>query len=240
MRWPSATSFMVETIKLSRTAVVGLLALIAACGGEPCCTANDQAPDAFTKLVASVLAPPHPVLGADHQVHLVYELFVINPTTSIMRLAAVEALASSGEDQGRVLTRLEGPTLDAAIKPFDRNAAASIGPSQVSRVFVDLTREPNTPIAPALVHRFIFTLDGPNGTTTETVEAGFTTVSLDSAVVLDPPLAGGRWLVGIGCCSPPASIKRRRFQSMGRSMARSASRSTWSSWTQMDGCLQAR
>ncbi len=204
MRWPLATSSRAETIKPSHIAVVGLLALMAACGGDDSVAAGDQAPDAFTPLVASVLAPPRPVLGADAQVHLVYELFVINPTTSVMRLAAVETLASSGEDQGRVLARVDGPTLDAAIKPLDRGADVSIGPSQVSRVFLDLVREPNTPIPPALVHRFVFTLFGPKGTTTQTVESGFTTVSRDdSAVVLAPPLAGGRWLVGIGCCSPP-------------------------------------
>jgi hypothetical protein len=40
--------------------------------------------------------------------------------------------------------------------------------------------------------------------TSLTSRTGFTTVSAQPAVVIDPPLAGDRWLVGGGCCFPPS------------------------------------
>jgi len=208
MQYPSAARSTLGAVKLSLTPLVGIIALVATCGHAA--TGSEQAPlqspDAFTPLVASVLAPPQAVLGADDRIHLVYELFVINPTTSIMSLDAIEMLASSvtGEERAQVLARLAGSSLDAAIKPIDPEAALSIGPAQVSRVFPDLTLEPGTPIPPALVHQFDFTLVKQDGTSsTATVVSGFTTVSGAKAVVLDPPLVGDRWLVGIGCCFPP-------------------------------------
>jgi hypothetical protein len=124
-----------------------------------------------------------------------------------MKLNAVETLAvasTTGDDQAQVLARLAGSDLDAAIKPLIAGSTLSVGPAQVSRIFLDLTREPGTPIPSALVHRFSVTMVKQDGqTATETVTAGFTTVSRDAAVVLDPPLLGDRWLVGDGCCFPP-------------------------------------
>jgi hypothetical protein len=37
-----------------------------------------------------------------------------------------------------------------------------------------------------------------------TALTGFTNVSSQPAVVLDPPLGGDRWVVGGGCCAPPS------------------------------------
>ena len=200
---------IVGPFKLSLAAVAAGIALIAAwpltaTGSEQ---PSPQSPDAFTPLIASVLAPPQPVLADDDRMHIVYELFVTNPTTSVMQLDAIETLASAnvtGDDQAQVLARLAGSDLHAAIKPFDPEAGLSIGPAQVSRVFFDLTLEPGTPIPPALVHRFDVTLVKQGSeTVTATVVSGFTTVSRETAIVLDPPLVGDRWLVAVGCCFPP-------------------------------------
>ena len=200
---------IVGPLNLSRAAVAAAIALIAAwpLASKGAGQASPESPDVFTPLVASVLAPPQPVLGDDDRIHIVYELFVTNPTTSVMQLDAIETLASArltGDDQAQVLARLAGPDLQAAIKPFSRETALSIGPAQVSRVFLDLAREPGTPIPPALAHRFdVKLIKQDGGATTATVVSGFTTVSRDMAVVLDPPLVGNRWLVGVGCCFPP-------------------------------------
>ena len=86
-----------------------------------------------------------------------------------------------------------------------QDAGTSIGPAQVSRIFLDLTLEPSVPIPSSLAHRFGITLAARDGdTTAATVVSGGTPVSPDAAVVLDPPLAGRRWLVGGGCCFPPS------------------------------------
>jgi hypothetical protein len=49
-------------------------------------------PDVLSPLAVSVIAPPHPVLGADNCVHLAYELVLINQSSSFVTVNAVEAL----------------------------------------------------------------------------------------------------------------------------------------------------
>lgn len=39
-------------------------------------------PDVLSPLAVSVIAPPHPVLGADNRMHLAYELVLINQSSS--------------------------------------------------------------------------------------------------------------------------------------------------------------
>jgi hypothetical protein len=203
MRYHLATRSIVATPAL--IPVIGLLVLLGARPLDATGSQQTSAPgtDTFTSLVASVLAAPHPVLGADNRIHLAYELFVTNPTPSTMVIDAVETLDPS--DQNTVLARLDGATLSAASRPLAQDAGTSIGPGQVSRIFLDLTREPSDPMPSSLAHRFGITLAARDGdTTAATVVSGVTPVSRDMAVVLDPPLAGRRWLVGGGCCFPPS------------------------------------
>src|SRR5215204_5085667 len=49
-------------------------------------------PEKATPLVASVLAAPQPVLGADNRVHLAYELFVTNASSSMIKVEKVKTL----------------------------------------------------------------------------------------------------------------------------------------------------
>ena len=51
-----------------------------------------------TFLVATPLSSPHPVLGADDRTHVVYELFVFNPTRSVMRLKELQIIDASRHD----------------------------------------------------------------------------------------------------------------------------------------------
>jgi hypothetical protein len=148
MRYTLTSRSIVASLKLLLAAIT--VWPLAATGSEQ---ASPQSPDMFTTLVASVLAPPQPVLGDDDRIHIVYELFVTNTTASVIKLGAVEILAvasTTGDDQAQVLARLAGSDLDAAIKPLISGLALSIGPAQVSRIFLDLTREPGTPIPSAL------------------------------------------------------------------------------------------
>src|SRR5215213_9522664 len=144
MRYHLATRSIVATPAL--IPAIGLLALLTA--WPPGVAGFEQAPppgaDTFTSLVASVLAPPQPVLGADDRIHLAYELFVTNPTPSTMTIEAVETL-DPGE-QNKVLARLDGTALSAASRPFAQDAGTAIGPGQVSRIFLDLTLQPSVPL----------------------------------------------------------------------------------------------
>jgi hypothetical protein len=198
-RWPR---IVVQSL------VGGVLVLALSGGGAARTGSSQQATnpsgDAFTPLIATVLAVPHAVTGTDGRVHLPYELLVTNVSSSRLRIDLVETLAP--EDQDRVVATLAGATLAAAIQPFLPAAGPELGPWQVGRVFMDLTTEPSSALPAALAHRFAYTVTPASGDPASgTALTGFTNVSSQPAVVLDPPLAGDRWLVGNGCCFPPSA-----------------------------------
>jgi murein DD-endopeptidase MepM/ murein hydrolase activator NlpD len=156
----------------------------------------------LTPLVASALAVPQPVLGADDRVHLPYELLVMNVSPSMMQIDAVDTLDVGS--QNRVVATLAGPALADAVRPFVQIDGAAIGPAQVSRVFLDLSAPAGATLPARIAHRFSLTLTPTGGTaTTATVVSGITDVGQQVAVALDPPLAGSRWVAAGGCCFPP-------------------------------------
>ena len=53
--------------------------------------------------------------------------------------------------------------MSAASRPLAQDAGTSIGPGQVSRIFLDLTLEPSVPILLSLAHRFDITLATRDG-----------------------------------------------------------------------------
>jgi hypothetical protein len=155
-----------------------------------------------TPLVATVLARPQPVLGADNRIHLPYELLVMNLSPLTVQIDAIDTLDVG--QQGAVLATLAGPALTGAIKSFASTNGTAVGPSQVSRVFMDLTAAPSASLPQRIAHRFTLTATPPNGTAANLSEvSGWTDVGQQAAVVLDPPLAGSRWVAGGGCCLPP-------------------------------------
>ncbi len=157
-------------------------------------------PSEITPLAATLLSPPRPVLGDDDRQHLAYEIFVTNPTSSLMTLDRIEAL-----DDTTVVGTLTGADLDTAIHPLVPNSAKSLSPAQVSRVFLDTTFPRRSRIPRSLTHRFTFTLTPTAGApTTATVVSAPTVVERDDPVEIDPPLAGARWVTSGGCCFPPS------------------------------------
>jgi hypothetical protein len=166
--------------------------------------------DVLTPLVAYPLSSPRPVRGADNRVHVVYELFVINPTTSVMRLKKLETLDASTHDSvidtehgAHIISTLGGGDVDSATRPLDPESALTLGPSQVSRLFLDATFAPKARLPRRLEHRFFFTLTSAEGKSSKwKVVSGRTRVVNESPVVIAPPLAGARWIVAGGCCFP--------------------------------------
>jgi hypothetical protein len=156
-------------------------------------------PQTITPLAATVLSTPNPVPGDDGRVHLAYELFVTNPTTSVMRLRTVEVLAGS-----RVLDTFAGARLDAGTRPLDPTAPLDVAPGQVTRVMLDTTLGRWGDVPDELAHRFTFTLTKGATVSTTTVVSGRTTVRAVRPVEVAPPLRGPRWLTAGGCCFPPS------------------------------------
>jgi hypothetical protein len=159
--------------------------------------------EVLTPLVAEALAPPRPVLGADGQFHLAYELLVTNPSTSALTLTKVEVL--DGEDASEVLGVIEGDDLDTAVQPLAGQTDPTLSPAEVTRVFWDQVSPPAVELPRSLQHRLSFTADPALPPPSDApVITGRTPVDLQEAIVLGAPLRGDHWLAGGGCCFPPS------------------------------------
>lgn len=185
-------------------------------GSIPVQAATGSAPstlptEVLTPLAATPLASPRPVLATDDRVHLAYELFVLNPTNSVMTIEKIETLDASAGDAGvgaetgeQIVSSLEGEDLDGATKLADPDAVKrTLQAQQFSRLFFDATFAKDAALPTVLTHRFTFSLTPASGApTTNTVVSGRTTVTDQTAVVLGPPMRGPRWVTFGGCCFP--------------------------------------
>src|SRR6266481_5859432 len=178
---------------------------------------KSQQPDvpvAWTSLVAWPIVSPQPVLCTDDKIHLVYELFVMNVSASAMMLDRLETLDASKDDAGvntksgdTIVATLQGADLEATIRAFPIGSTRTIGPFQLTRIFLDVTFAKNATLPKVLKHRFQVTFTPAAGTppvTSASVVSGRTDVTNTPAVVIAPPLEGPRWVDAIGCCSPPS------------------------------------
>lgn len=156
----------------------------------------------------------YPVTGSDGRIHLAYELHVANVTSSDVRVRAIEALDAKLGDRvtgaSRVVT-VKGEDVTAqlrrfTIKPGETTFAKPdytdrLGPGQSALVYFDITYDNLRNVPRLIKHRFIVTQPKPEGgQVTTRVVGGVTEVSRTEAVVLSPPLKGGGWLNGNGCC----------------------------------------
>jgi hypothetical protein len=171
-------------------------------------------PVAWTSLVAWPIASPQPVLATDDKVHLAYELLVMNVSSSTMTLDRLETLDASKHDAiintesgDEIVAAVQGADLEATTRAFPSGSTRTVGPFQLTRVFLDATFAKNATLPKVMEHRFQVTFTPAAGTppvATATVVSGRTNVTNTPAVVVGPPLEGSRWVDAIGCCSPPS------------------------------------
>src|SRR6266481_4372997 len=178
-------------------------------------TGSERLPSvAWTSLVAWPIASPQPVLASDGKVHLVYELLVMNVSSSVMTLDRLETLDAFKGDAvvntksgDQIVGALQGADLEATTRAFPSGTTRTVGPFQLTRIFLDVTFAKNAILPKVLKHRFQVTFTPATGTpplTSATVVTGRTDVTNTPAVVIAPPLEGPRWVDAIGCCSPPS------------------------------------
>ena len=167
--------------------------------------------DAFTPVVFSVLAPPVPVKGSDGLYHIVYEIFLTNSSRFDWEVLSLEVL--DGGADGRVLYTVSGQEITNKMRLVGtRQPTDTLEPAQSGLLFIAFTADGKDNIPGSLLHRLTITskdglpaqiismLDLPEGQD-RLVELGApVTVSVDSAVVLGPPLEGPGWVAANGCC----------------------------------------
>ena len=83
-------------------------ALIAFGSGRAVEAETGAAADVATPVVATPIAPPNPVLGADDKIHLVYEIVLMNMAPSAVAIERIETLDA---ESGAVIGTLDGDGL---------------------------------------------------------------------------------------------------------------------------------
>ncbi len=188
-------------------AIVAMLALVLPASPA---LAEPAAPEVLSPLLATPVAPPNPVMGADARRHLVYEIVLMNIGASAIALNTIETLDAAG---GAVLDKLAGEALVKRLRlsAAGKGAAFPAGGSGV--LFMDVTLPADATVPRALKHRFQVAVSKPQGKASSGSDhdptpqppqmQSFIGAPLDvgkPAVVIAPPLKGSRWVVAGGCC----------------------------------------
>jgi len=193
-------------MRLALVASLFLLLMLSTSG------ARADAPDVASPLVASPIASPEPVLGADGRIHLAYELLLVNMVQSPITIDSVAALNPVLDD--RTVETLQGTALAGALRANGGGSGTTLGPGESAVLFMDATLPPDTAFPPTLEHRFSITYPrkpsapvagdhdpAPLQPERVTFTGVQVRVGQHAAVVVAPPLRGGRWLVANGCCA---------------------------------------
>ena len=172
--------------------------------------AESPAPEIISPLVATPIAPPNPVLGADARRHLVYEIVLMDIGGSAIALKKIEVLDANGN---AVLATLEGEALAKILRLTGAGKGAALPAGGSGVLFMDVTLAEDAMVPRALKHRFQVAVSKPEGkpssgndrdpTPPPPQTQSFIGVPLDvgkPAVVIAPPLKGPRWVVAGGCC----------------------------------------
>lgn len=170
-----------------------------------------RAEDVLAPLVATPIASPNPVLGADGKIHLAYEIVLMNMAAGGVTVEKVETLDA---DSDAVLGTLEGDGLTQMLRLNGGAKGVEIAGGGSGFLFMDVTLPGDATVPKALEHRFDIAVakSGASkaGTDLDPTPAPpqnitFITDPLDvgpAAVVVAPPLKGKHWVAGGGCCTP--------------------------------------
>jgi hypothetical protein len=171
-----------------------LAAVTAARGGVPT--------DVYTPLTVAVVGPLIPFQGTDGRRHLVYELHLTNASRAPATVLAVD-VRDGGRDGRRVAIVAGGevaPRMTLIGNPAPR---ATLEPAQMAIMWLHLAFERTADVPRGLVHRLsLLAVTAPGGGEPQTIEivVGRAPVGGRPSIVIGPPLEGGGWVAGNGCC----------------------------------------
>ena len=172
--------------------------------------AESPAPEVVSPLLATPIAPPNPVLGADRRRHLVYEIVLMDIGESAIALEQIEVLGANGD---AILATLEGEALAKILRLTGSGNGTALAAGGSGVLFMDVTLAEDAMVPRALKHRFQVAVSKPEGKPSSGTDRdptpqppqtqSFIGAPLDvgkPAVVIAPPLKGPRWVVAGGCC----------------------------------------
>lgn len=176
--------------------------------------AAEGEPEVSSGILVRAISAIHPVLGADDEVHLLYELEVVNHSPFLISADRIEALGGS-----ETLLDLEGDALAKRTLISGGETGRVFGPSHSGYIYINIDLPKSMPLPKSIRHRIATTVErraapgddhhaaadpaaaaaGPGlpGTSFSGVEA---TVDPVPAIAISAPLRGPDWLAANGCC----------------------------------------
>ncbi len=164
-------------------------------------------------VIVSAVAPVRPVLGADHRVHLAYELLVVNPSSLAVTLESVATLDGAS---GAILSEIDGEDLAGMWISSAEGPRGTLQPAHSAFLVMDVAMAEDVDPPRTLRHRFQTSRTAPGQGSargggqgpapeagvppTATFVGGDVAVERVPAIVLAPPVQGVGWLVANGCC----------------------------------------
>ena len=198
----------------SMQGVLLLFAVLAPCvaPGLPAAAA-ESAEDVLSPLVATPVASPDPVLGADGKTHLAYEIVLMNIASSAVAIDKVETIDAAND---AVLGTLDGEALTKMVRLNGGLKESELPAGGSGVLFMDVTLAKDAATPKTLRNRFTIKVATPPPPASSSgadhdpspeppQEVTFTGDPLPvgpPAVVVAPPLKGPRWVIGGGCCTP--------------------------------------
>jgi hypothetical protein len=163
----------------------------------PVSAGSQTTPQVPTPLLLAVQDAPVPFTGSDGGVHLVYELWMTNFTSSAATIEKVEILGD-----GVSLQTLDADAVARRLQPAGlRESSGTMAKITLSLLFLDIDLPPGAPIPRELLHRVDahFT-EAPPGHQEFHASGGRTTVDRRPVVKISPPLQGDKYISADSCC----------------------------------------
>lgn len=159
--------------------------------------AASQAADTMTPALLAVQDAPVPFRGSDGQVHLVYELWITNFSSSDIAVEKVEVLGD-----GAVLQTLDSTAVENRLQPVGlRQSTGTLAKSTQALLFLNVVLGTGVAIPQELSHRVTVRLSAaPPGMQEVSESGGKTRVDKQAVVEIGAPLAGERYISADSCC----------------------------------------
>ena len=153
----------------------------------------------------------HPVKGSDGKTHLAYALLFTNSWPRSATLKSIEVVdpGRGNEVTGRnKVLSVKNEDVTSLFRSFTlpptmdwANYSPDLAGGRSALMYFDATYDEAQQLPQAISHRIVVTTSDAQGNSTEYTAIGEPLpVSATEAVVLVPPLKGGGWVDGNGCC----------------------------------------
>lgn len=174
--------------------------------------------ETFTPLTVEFLTEPVPFAGSDGKVHLVYEIQISNAVPLSFQVNSLEVLNAA--DHGQVFTEFSGEDVMSALQIIPGRIPTNLIEGGTNAIFfITFSVDSMDDVPGKLTHRFKITVPGgipeqflafldlPLDSQEITQTYGELNVSLREAILISPPLKGGRWVAADGCCTAERHVR---------------------------------